>query len=483
MINLLDSGDRELIADFIEANQSRLAYNHDIFEILEGNLAPLLEERMIEDLGVDSSKAATTRKSPINVFRKVIDKLTRIYSEPVKRTVVDGTKEDEALLAWYEKILKMNTRMSVANENFNAYLYSLIHIVLNDIDEDGRGVPFMRTIPNHQFLVMNSSLIDPTSPDVIILCMGKIANKKDPKQIDRKVFWVYTDSQFVIMDGEGEIISEMMAKYQMLGSNLYEILPFTYTNQSQNLVMPSIQSDNKEMAILIPLLLTDLNYAVKYQAFSVFYGIDVEDKGIKISPNVLLNFESKQGAGGDSKPQFDVIKPTVDIAETLSLASSQMSLFLVTKGLRAAAIGQLGTDQFASGISKMIDESDAYDAIKKQINVFVETEDDFWNVKLRQIHSYWIRNGLLRDQTQDFSANARIVTEFTEPEPMQTRKDLIDELTSEVEAGFTTVEYATRKLYPNLTEDELKEHIAEAEADRVKRAPKPVQPQPAEVVA
>jgi hypothetical protein len=476
MIDLFSEYERKKIAAFIRNEKDRLSYNEKIQDILDGAIQALLETRMREDLGVKSFLSASTRKAPINVFRKIIDKLTRIYDQPIMRTVENGTDADLELVQWYEQKLNLNRKMGKNNFKFNAFYYSIVQIGLKDrplaAGEDARiRQPFIRTVPNHQFLVMNASRVDNASPDVIILCMDK---RKLANGTEQEVYYVYTDMQFIIMDQGGDIIPDLMAENELDGFNPYQVTPFAYSNDSDDAAMPAVQTDNLDLALLIPLLLTDLNYAVKFQAFSVFVAINLDDKKVEFSPNSIISFQTPPGEG-DNKASFDVIKPTIDIAQTLSLASSQMALWLSTKGVRPGQIAQIGADQLASGISKMIDESDTFESIKKQINIFEQTEAEFWDKLLHHIHPAWVAAGVVENKTI-FSADARVVTKFTEPVPMQTRAEKITELSTEKDAGFTSRKRAIKMLNSGLTDEEIDELIEEIDEETPVIAPPPLNP-------
>ena len=462
-MSLLSDENRKAIADFISGNQDRIAINSEIFSILEGKLKPLLERRMLEDLGVKSYNAAKSRIAPINYYRKVVDKLTSIYNHGVVRTVMNGTEQDQELVEWYEKKLNLNYQLNNNNESLNAYKYSLLQITLDDPNPvTGQRRPFIRTIPNHEFLIMNTSRVDPTSPDVVIMFMGK---RKTADGKDESVFHVYSDEEFVIINGYGEILTDEMSRLELDGDNILGIKPFVYANLSHNLAMPVTQDDDLAMAVLVPLLLTDLNYAVKFQAFSMFIAIDIDDSEIEISPNSVQHLKSDPA--GD-KPSFDTIKPTVDIAEVLSLSSSQVSLWLSSKGIRPGSIGDMSGDQFASGISKMIDESDTFESRKMQIEVYKAFEREFWDKLLKVIHPLWVTGGLVDNRTI-FSPSAEVVTEFPEPRPLQSRLDLIEEVNAVIDAGLESRAGALAELHPDWSDEDIEVKIQEIddEARRV----------------
>jgi hypothetical protein len=470
MIDLFNEAHRIMIGKFIDNQKGRLAFNEDIFKILEGNLKELLEQRMQADLGKNAFAQAKHRMAPINVFKKIVSKQTCIYSQHIVRTVEDGTESDISLLRWYEKELNLNAKLARNNFLYNAYLYSLLQITLTDVNPATRvGKPFVRSVPNHQFLIMSTSETNPTSPDVVIICMDNIENDKGE---DDECYYVFTNWQFVIMNGEGRIHEKEMRRHELDGLNPYQTTPYVYNNWSEHLSMPMIQPDNREMSLLVPLLLTDLNYAVKFQAFSTFVATDTDDSKIELAPNAVVFLKSD--GNGTHAPKFEAIKPTIDIQATLGLASSQMSLWLSSKGIRPGAVGQLGADEFSSGVSKMIDESDTYESVKEQIKVYEQAEATFWDKLLKRIHPFWVAAARVENTTL-FTPTARVVTKFTQPKPLQSRLDLIKELTTELEAGMTTLDRAVRRLNPEMDEKAVQELIDEARAEMdAKAPPKPI---------
>lgn len=459
-ISLLDNQCRKDISEFIKRNQDRIDYNTRIYSILEGDIKTPLEEKLRDDLPAKSFFNAQHRMSPINYFRKVIDKLTTIYQTGVVRTVVDGTDSDDQLLRWYEDILELNPKLNITNEFHNAFEYSLLFITLSDPEPiTGNQRPFVRTIPNHEFLVMNRSNVDPTSPDIIIVFMGI---KTFPDGTRSPVFFVYTDTEFVIIDGNGDILQDEMVIREQDGTNPFGVTPFAYTNTSQNQAMPLIQTDNLDLALLVPTLLTDLNYASKFQSFSMYVAKDLADGDIDIAPEAILHLKSDP-QGED--PDFSVIKATVDYADVLNLSSSQISLWLSSKGIRPGTIGQTDADSFSSGISKLIDESDTFENRKKQIEIFEFFERIMWAKITKVFHPAWSSAGLIENRTQ-FSSNASIITKFPEPKPMQTRMETIQELIIMVDNDLETRFNAIRALNPDMSDEQIEEKMTEIDAER-----------------
>ncbi len=460
-MDILSEAGRIAIKEYIDANRDRIDINSKIFDIMEGSLSPHLLHKLREDLGQKSYEQAKGRIAPINYYRKVVDKMTTIYNQGVVRKVTGGTDADQELVGWYETELGLNKKLNKNNETLNAYQYALMQVTLTEEKANGSRLPFVRTIPNSEYLVMSTSKVDPTSDDVVILFMGA---RKDAMGKDEYVYHVYTDEQFVIINGKGDILRDLMAANDMDGTNPYGVKPFQYVNMSENLVMPKLQVDDVTMALLIPLLLTDLNYAVKFQAFSIWIFLDVEAQGIEISPNSILSLKSD--ATGE-KPSVDVAKPAVDIAEVLNLAASQVGLWLSSKGIRPGSVGNVGADSFSSGISKMIDESDTYESRKEQIAIYKDFEASFWDKLLKVLHPQWVAGGLIDNRTI-FSPSAEVVTEFQNPQPLKTRMELISELKEAIDVGLESKVGALKELHPEWDEVDIEVKLLEIEQETQK---------------
>ena len=435
----------------IEGERDRLKFNEQIFNLLENDLMTPLTMKLEEDLKV-MWREALNRVAPINVFRRIVDKLAVIYQQNPWREVVDGTEQDSELLSWYEETLNINDKMNFNNEYYSAFDYALLQITQSD------GEPFVRTIPNHQFLVFSIDPVDKTKVDIVVLLMGK-------DDADNLILFIYSNEEFVIADTAmgGRLRPDLMASFDIDGINPYGILPFVYVNRSQNLVMPKLQKDNLQMSLLIPILWTDLNFAVKFQSFSIMYGIDLNDQELTFDPNVFWKFYSDPST--DKQPQIGSIKPQVDIGQVIPMIGAEFAMWLNTKGIKPGSIGNLTMESFASGISKMIDEMDTIQVRKRHVSQYTVAEDDLWNKVFNFIHPFWVSQGLV-ENTHIMSVDARVVTNFQPEIPLQDRGQLVSDLKAEVDAGFTTIRRAIKALNPHFSDQDIEQLLLEIEGDK-----------------
>lgn len=455
MINLRSEEFLSKISTYIEKNKSRWITNGKLFDVYEGQIGHLLAEKMINDLGIEPYAQAKERKVPINVLKRILDKLSKIYQQEPKREVVDGTDADIKLVEKFEEMLDIDYKLNVNNELWNLYLSSLLHISIDD------RKPFIRTIPNHKFLVYNTSLIDPTSPDVIILYMGRGKAELGESEVD--IYWVFTDDEFAVYDSSPRLRVDLMNELEQDGSNPMGIKPFVYLNSSENLCMPPEQTDTLDMTLLIPLLLSDSNYIAKFTTYSILYGIDVDDSNMAIGPNVFWRFKSD--ADSDKNPSIGTVKPEGDIDKLLNLAMTNLSIWLNTKGIKPGSIGTLTTETAASGISKMIDEADVTEIRKFQASIYSSFETRFWDMLLNIIYPYWKEQDLI-DDYGTFSPTAKVVVNFNDQTPLLNRGEQVTSLKEEVEAGFLTKERAIKMLNPAMLENEIQDLLKELEDEK-----------------
>jgi len=446
---------KDIIHDIQKPSSVALIENNKaLFDIFEGELLPIVLEKMKGQLSPQSYKYAKQRVAPINVLKRIIDKLSKIYQQNPTREVIDGSDQDKELVAWYEETLGVDELFNQSNEFMNLQKNNLIELFVDE------GMPKIRTFSAHQFWVYSTNKVDPTQPTHIVTYdSDHSANmgKSDKLRI-------YSDDDFAITDSHGKILpEEMMMLGNPDGINPYGILPFVYVNQSRNLLIPKPDTDTVEMTTLIPILLTDLNHAVQFQSFSMMYGIDVDVGEIARTPNAFLDLKSDPQS--EKQPQIGTIKPEVDIDQVLGLIASEFSLWLNTRGIKPGSIGQLNRDNFASGVSKMIDEMDISENRQKQVTIYRNVERKFWDLLLFHMHPFWVANGMVENRHL-FSPRAKVVTNFKPQVPMMNRGTLVKDLADEIASGFTTKKRAIRSLNPHMSEEDADQLISEIEQER-----------------
>ncbi len=427
-----------------------LEHNAQLIEIFEGCLLPFIEKDMARQFSPQMYIQAMHRCVPINILPKIIDKLTNIYNTAVIREVVEGSDQDKELLGWYEGKFEVNTQMNCSNELFNLCKTALIHPYVHD------QKPCLRVILNDRFVLYSEDKVNPTVPTHVII----LAGKKDGKD----VYWTYSDTEFMISNSAEEVEYGLMAEYgNPDGINPIGNIPFVYINESHYRLMPKQDSDILKLTKIVPVMLTDLNVAAMYQSFSILYAINLDDENLKMSPNAFWRFKSDPTTG--DKPEIGMLKPEVDYQQVLNLIEAELSMWMGTKGIRASTIGSLTPENYASGISKIIDEMDTFEARQKQVCYFQKAEQDLWNLVLKHMHPYWVREKLIENRAL-FTPTAEVTTTFPVQLPLQSRGQLVRDLKDEYQSGFISRERAVQKLNPDLTAEEIQELLLEIDEER-----------------
>ena len=391
----------------------------------------------------------------------MVDKLSKIYSQPPSRTIKSKRKRaDGDLLTWYVDSMKANRVLNQGNEFFNLFKNCLLQPYVVD------GKPALRTIPSDKFIVRATNPLDRSKPTQIVLLMGV---KSDGMGRKVEVYQGFTKDEILYFNSNGEIETGMMADNEMDGGNPFGHLPFAYVNRSSNSVMPKQDTDMLAMVKLFPVLLADLSFAIMYQAFSIIYGIDVDDENLKMAPNAFWRMKSEPNS--DKTPSIGVIKPQVDISEVLGYISATLSFWLQSRNIRPGAVGQLTAENFSSGVSKMVDEMDTSEDRQRQVEYFRPAEvEDLWPLIMDRMHPYWVSNGLI-ENTAMFTPGAQVEVNFAEQLPLLRRGTLVADLKVEVEAGFLKKRDAIQKLNPQWSSEEVDAYAADIQAEKAANMP------------
>jgi len=461
----------EAIIDYVKLSKPIVKENSDLFEIWQGQLLEQLLRDLAKQLSVESFEQAEHRAAPINILRKITQKRSRVYSSPPIRSVIDGTETDMALLEFYEKSLDIDVLMGqLANQFFNMHKWTNIELF---VDEE---MPRMRVNPADTILPWSNSRMNPTRPTAWIKFMGTavVSETKDGGELTtiEDVIWIISDDEFLIADTSGTIRFDLMEQVEIENSsNPAGKMPFIGINRDRFALLPKPDSDTLVMSKLIPLLITDLNVSVMFQAFSIIYGIDLNFSNARMAPNALWDLKSDPES--EKTPVLNKLKPEVDIDEVISFVQTQLAFWLDSMNIRPGTIGKLSRDNFASGISKIIDESDTTEDRKQQIPFFKKAEVQLWNLVMHTYHPHWVQTGQIQEKRL-FSPGAVVETIFEDPKPVVDRTTVLRDVKTEIGLGLLDQKRALQRLNPNMKEDQIDEMIKDIKANQTVDVTDPV---------
>lgn len=398
------------------------------------------------------------RITPINITQKVINKLSGVYVEDPIRFPVDRSEADAQKLDLYEAAMKVNQRMKEANRHFKQFKTALLEPF---VDDEGR--PDVRALPKHTYEVFCLECKATDRPNVVV----KILN--DSQEAHKQVLSIYTDESHIIVNGEKKILVDEMRKLDNAdGVNPYGTLPFVFINESSHDVRPIQDDDLWRMAIVIPVLLSDLNYALKFQCWSIIYVIGDDSGDIPFSPNGVVYLPTTQDG---PRPEIGTVKPEVDSDKAISMITNLISMLLSTKNLSAGSIkSTIDVNSSASGISKILDNAESMEDKKDQQDYFRHAEYELWMKMAKFMIPYWNQQGVLADEfAGNFSDSFDFRIIFRDPRPVLSEKERIETQKMKLEAGFTTLRRALAEVNTEMTDEELDDLVEEIRQERASR--------------
>ena len=474
----------ELIPAIIEHYNRYVDYlemNRRLYEIAEGQL--LEEVRRSLSKEIISPKAferAVERIPSINVVKKVTDKLSKVYIENPTRLA--DTSQDIEIMENINRIGSFNHAMGICNFFYNLHrMYALEPFV------DDKGKQSFRVLGGHQFLPFSDDPSDPMNMTVFIKLMGTETQVVSPrfdingeKQSTEdeirtvNVLALYSDDEFLIIDTGGGIRTDKMREMginigpeQQSSPNPFERIPFQYGNKSKTELVPFPNQEGLNMAILIPKLFTDLNFASQFMSHSIIWVRNSDLTGEELNPDAVVNLGERTEENGD--PEMGVISPSVDIQNVLALIEHQLQGYLSAVGIKSSAMNNISPGQESSGVAKAIDEGDTTDERKVQVEFFRDAELKIWDL-IDTMQDIWIKGGILTQETRRFTENfiESFVIIFSEMKPLKSVKQKIEEVQLLRDQGLITKRSALKKIFPELTEAQLDKQMKEIEEESKK---------------
>lgn len=433
------------ILEHIDNNRDFLLTNQELFDVLEGDLLSKIDRALRKQLLSDRAYAAARRRiPPINIIKRMVDKLSKIYASPVIR-IAENTVDQE-IMDFYINEMQVDTYFGDSTRFFNSMRNSLLEPYIED------ELPRLRVVPSHHFLPYSDDITNPNKMTHLIKMMGNIDGVES--------FFVYTANEFVAFNSDGIKLNKFMEEND--GLNPFGIITQTYVNKSRHLLIPKADKDLLQMGILIPLILSDLNFAVEFMSHSIIYGIDIDADNLELNPNAFWDLKSDSEG---KKPEIGQIKPEVDISEVLELVEMQMAKWLESRNIRPMGAGKLSSDNASSGVSLMIKEIDTTDDRKEQIKYYQEAEKVFWQ-KIKIIHNKWVDSGEVKEKRK-FSEAFMPSIVFSKPIPIETQEQIILRQEKLLELNLTTKRIALREIYPDRREDEIDSMLEEISQEGV----------------
>lgn len=429
----------------------RRRVNKNLYELYEGAIRKHVVERIVKEFKDPRNQLELSHRIlEVDLVKRIVNKLSKAYAKPPKRKVI-GTPKDQELYDWYVETMDINNAMKRADKSFNNYKEFLIYPYVSR----HTMLPCLKVIDPFKYIAVSENIDDDSVATTFAVYAGPLENGKEKLYCaDNKSFW--------IQDTEGEILTTDLAQLgNSDGINIYESLPYIYGKNSTASVMPYPDESLEGIATLIPLLCADINFSVKYMAFSIVYGINMKADTFNRSPAAFVELV-KADVTDDTKPELGQLKPEIDISEVFDSIMNQLDLWLNMRGITSSIVK---SRDIASGVSKMIDEADVTDQISNNQVEYIKAEKQIFEF-IKKAHEIWKYENSAVFPQGSFTTDSTVSIEFEKVEPIRSRADIVNEVVIEKKEGLTSTKRAIARINPNLPDEEIEAIIEEIEEDK-----------------
>jgi len=439
------------LLEHIRENSGKIEYNAHMLEITEGDLKKHIRIALVQQLSPENVNSAMHRCAPINIWRKIVNKLSKLYSIAPERKTENPA--DQELIDYYTK-RGVDKTFGSLNNNYNNYKWSTVEIFEDERQECLR----FRTLPSNVFLPFSNDKIDPMRVTAMIKFMGM---HKDKNGALRSKYWAYTEDGYTAFLDNGDMVWDDMVEND--GGNPFGVIPFEYINVSDNFLIPTPDQDTYQMSVTIPVLITDQNFASMFMSIPIVYTTNVDADKLPQTPNAQW---ALQAADPEKPVTVGVVKADPDLNSQMNNVRAQLSMWLETRDIKPGTVGSLNAENFASGLAKIISEMDTLENRNEQKPVFEEFERNFWR-RLATMHNKLVESGRSKDRRK-FSDPETLVVDviFAEAAIVESRSDKVLRLKEEVLAGLASKRSAIKQLNPQMTDEDIEEEIAMIDNER-----------------
>lgn len=374
------------LVEHVQSNMEFLQFNQRVFNVFEGQLKREIEESLRQEIFSPSALRRCLQRIPsINVMKKATDKLSKVYIEaPIRNADND---RDIELMDKLVKIAEIDSVMMHSNQLMNAMNSCAVEPYL-----DGRQQR-LRAIPSHLFLPFSDDPVNPLKMTVFIKLLGSdqvpddTTTAEDGTNIEEKkrnirvvnIYQAFSDDEVIIFDSTGTMRMDKMMEHGLEdGVNQFGVIPQTYINSSLFQLIPFANQLGLDVSILIPKLLTDLNYSVQFLSHFIIWAKNTDLEGQELNPDALINLGDSVEGGGRGEPEIGTIDPQINITDQLALVEFELSAYFSSIGIKAPSGGSSMPGREASGFAKAMDEGDTTAVRKEQTELYRHIEDSMW---------------------------------------------------------------------------------------------------------
>jgi len=469
----------ELIPDILKHitdHHDYLEFNQRLYRVAEGQVKDEVEKSLAKEIISPAAyRRAKERIPSINMIKKAADKLSKVYIEPPKRLTDRPT--DQTIMENIASESMIDRKMNAANWVLNVHhTFALEPYIENRKHR-------VRVLPGHQFLPYSDDPVDPNRMTVFIKLLGieferkgavynengDLVEKDEIREIS--LFALYSDDEWAIIDNGGTVRTDKMAEMGVDGLvpgmpavNPFGRIPYVHGKVSSFELIQFPNQQGFDISVLIPKLLTDLNYAAQFATHSIIWSKNADLSDAEFNPDAVVDLgESSDG----SDPEIGVLKPEVDIPETLKLIEFEAEGYFSSLGIKVSTGQTMANGRDASALAKALDEGDVTGERKRQTEFFRGIELQLWDL-IADMQPVFAATGAV-DESRTFSStftdSFRVV--YPEMRPVKTFNQKIEEVRGLRDLKMITRKRSLQMLMPEMTEKQIDEWVQELDDEAI----------------
>jgi len=510
-IELKDVSVRGKIIQEIESreNMARKYQAYKRYQCYKDKTNHYVVDLLLRQFDSDTVEEMRYALSNISIVKKVIDKLSRVYSNGVVRTISNDDKATQNLKK-IEKVLDINTAMKKTNrflklqknvdlfikpcpvvdadgttqkwtvklEALNPFLYDVVEdfydrskamcVILSDYSPPAT---MLSTFDGKRSPIPIAAQAEPNTPSPDKKD-GIIADSpSDQKQSGdgNKTYIFWSKGLHFTCNSKGELIPDAKNPEGVNPLGVFNHINFAIDQDGA--FWAEGGEDLIDGAILINALITHTNHVGTVQGYGQFYMTGENlPRSFKVGPTKAIIAEYKMGEQAEPKMGFLTASPQLDSLR--GLVEMYIALYLTTNNLSTSGVStQLsGGATLPSGVALIIDKAESLEDVQDQRQVFIDKEPSIFESVNSVLKTYG-NDALVPELAglelpENFKENFNI--KFNDPTPIMSEQEKLNNLQLRKDLGIDTMLSLLMKDDPSLDEKQAEEKLIKLVEQRLK---------------
>ena len=463
-MDLLDPGEVQKIIADIETSQNAERRKREIkaFEVYSGELKHHVETRIKE---IYPKTYGSFSVADLNMSKKVTDRLSKAYkTNPLRVLATDKETQD------YSQLM-LDVDAASAWQTFDIYynLHRYAAMWFSFVEVNGVQEIVLRPLAPFQFSRVTSDIGETevfivNFPDNDLYTTndtdGLNASVQDSAQdSSRKRYAIWTQHQHVVVschtDDEG-----FKVQYEEIPGNPNYInelgmIPACFAQQGDNAALPIINpltNQTVEFNQQYSVMLTGSSL----QTFGHLVLSHPEDQAMpKEIYNSLFTYSTLPQQAGETPTTLDYLNPSPNLDSQLQVLQNYGHQ-IISEHLGDGSQTVNGSDNFTSGLDRMIAMSDITNLIESNQQVYAKCENVLYEI-VKSFHDVGEKGKFRSDS---------ITIKYSKAKPIESEAEILANIEKKLMIGLIQKHEALMMLDPNMTVEAAKQKIEDIKAEQ-----------------